>query len=93
MAKYQARPFYAVRIDNARTIEFDYYGQYETDCMAEISLLDSLVPSYVQHIDEPEPIAPEEDEPEPVAPKVEHPKADEVKTEDKPSTRRKASAK
>lgn len=58
-------------------------GSYSTDDTKVIAVLETLTDA--KRIDEPEP--------EPVAPKAEQPKADETKTEDKPSTRRKASAK
>ncbi|MCG7407697.1 hypothetical protein MH117_09700 [Paenibacillus sp. ACRRX] len=97
MAKYQARPFYEVKIGK-QTVVFDYFGLYVTEETTIVAELDTLVPGYIQRIDEPETIAsevvqPKEDEPEPEAPTMEQPQEDESKPEEKPSTRRKASAK
>lgn len=56
-------------------------GSYSTDDTKVIAVLETLADA--KRIDEPEP----------VAPKVEQTKVNETKTEDKPTTRRKSSAK
>ncbi|MCR8843085.1 hypothetical protein NQ117_05285 [Paenibacillus sp. SC116] len=83
MATYKAMPFYAVTMPDEVNVTFDYFGVYETTDETEITLLDSLVPTYIQRVDEPE---------QAEAPEDEQPKEDEVKPEDKPKPR-KASAK
>lgn len=90
MATYKARPLYEVKVGK-RTVVFDYFGSFETEDASVIAALDGLVPAYIQRIDEPEPVAPDEPE-QSVAPKAEPPKASETKTEDKPKAR-KSSAK
>ncbi|MCY9532974.1 hypothetical protein M5X04_27060 [Paenibacillus alvei] len=89
MAKYQARPFYEVKI-NKQTAIFDYFGLFETEDAEVIVELNTLVPAYIHRIDEPEAAHPKEEEPEPVvAPKVEQSKeVAEKKPEDKPKTRK-----
>ena len=49
MAKYKAEPHYAVGAD----IQFDYFGNYETEDAKEIKQLDELAPKWIKRVDEP----------------------------------------
>ncbi|NOU98478.1 hypothetical protein [Paenibacillus planticolens] len=56
MADYKASPFYAVQSGETR-VSFDQSGAYSTDDDVEIKLLDGLVPTWIQRVDEKQPEA------------------------------------
>lgn len=64
MAKYKTIPFYSVKLGD-KQVEFNYFGEYETEDSKEIELLDALTPAYLKRIDQPKPA---EEQPKP-APK------------------------
>ena len=82
MVKYKAAPFYAIACGKS-TLQFNYFGTYETDDEAEIEAIDALVPIWVTKDVEVAEDA-EETKPEEVTEPV---------VETKPASKRKASAK
>lgn len=82
MYKFKASQFYKVERDGV-SVKFDYFGEYKTEKPEEIELLKSLVPTYIQLLEEPK-VQPEKQEKEE---KLEVEKAVEEKQEkvnDKP---------
>lgn len=50
MAKYKAYPFYDINAGEVR-VQFDFYGDYETEDDAEIAVIDALCPTWVTRVD------------------------------------------
>lgn len=50
MAKYAGTPFYAVNL-GGKQIEFNFFGEYETNDAEDIKKLDALTPAYFKRVD------------------------------------------
>lgn len=65
MNKYKGPQFYKVEGENV-SLQFDYFGEFQTDKKEEIELLDSLCPAYIKCVDKvkatPEPKKEENEE-------------------------------
>ncbi|WP_276914110.1 hypothetical protein [Aneurinibacillus aneurinilyticus] len=51
MAKYTASPFYQALVSPEKSVQFDFFGSYETTDEGEIEALNKLCPTYIKCID------------------------------------------
>ena len=51
MAKYKANPFYRVQISKDKAIEFNFFGEFETNDEVEAEALNELCPEYMTCLD------------------------------------------